>query len=109
MARCLKRVPVRLVAPDDIHLTLVPPWSEVSSPKAVETLRRVIDGFDPFVLTSQHISYGPDPKRPRLLWAACAGGHEIAELRAVIVRLDRRGLAWINVKKIRRLNGLHAS
>ena len=85
LTRGLERFRVKLVAPCDIHLTLVPPWNEVSIPEAVEKLRRVADRFDPFVLTFQHISYGPDPKHPRLLWAECAAGHEIAELRAALL------------------------
>ena len=41
MARELERFPVRLIAPADIHLTLVPPWNEVSIPDAVGKLGRV--------------------------------------------------------------------
>ena len=38
MAPELERFPVRLIAPADIHLMLVPPWDEVSMPDAVEVL-----------------------------------------------------------------------
>jgi 2'-5' RNA ligase len=85
MARGLERFQVRLVAPVDIHLTLVPPWNELSIPNAVEKLRRVVNTFDPFVLTFRHVGYGPDPKRPRLLWAECAAGREIEELRDALL------------------------
>ena len=85
MARSLERYPVRLVAPADIHLTLVPPWNEVSISDAVEKIRRVADQSDPFALTFQHIGYGPDPRRPRLLWAECAAGQEITELQAALL------------------------
>ena len=86
LARGLERFPVRLVVPADIHLTLVPPWNEVSIPDAVEKLRRVADRYGPFALTFQHIVFGPDPRRPRLLWAECAAGREIAELQAALLR-----------------------
>ena len=85
LTRGIERFRVRLVAPADIHLTLVPPWNEVSIPEAIEKLCRVTDRFEPFALTFQHIGYGPDPKRPRLLWAECAAGPEIAELRAALL------------------------
>jgi 2'-5' RNA ligase len=35
----LEHLPVRLVAPADIHLTLVPPWNETDVPGAAEKLR----------------------------------------------------------------------
>lgn len=85
MTRGLEQYQVRLIAPVDIHLTLVPPWNELSIPDAVEKLRRVVEAFDPFVLTFRHVGYGPDPKRPRFLWAECAAGHEIEELRDALL------------------------
>lgn len=85
IARELERFPVRLVAPEDIHLTLVPPWNEMSIPDAVEKLRRLTDSFDDFNLEFRRVGYGPEPKRPRLLWAECAAGEDIAELRAILL------------------------
>lgn len=85
IARELERFPVRLIAPADIHLTLVPPWNEVSIPDAVEKLGRVVDGFGDFILEFRHVGYGPEPRRPRLLWAECAAGQDLAELRAVLL------------------------
>ena len=86
VARGLERFPVRLVAPVDIHLTLVPPWNETSIPNAVEKLRRVADSFEAFALLFQRIGYGPEPKRPRFLWAECAAGQEVADLRSALLR-----------------------
>jgi 2'-5' RNA ligase len=85
MARELERFPVRLIAPADIHLTLVPPWSEVSIPDAVEKLRRVADRFGDFTLEFGRVGYGPEPRRPRFLWAECAAGPELAQLRAELL------------------------
>ena len=82
IARELERLPVRLIAPADIHLTLVPPWNEVSIPDAVGKLGRVADGFGDFTLEFRHVGYGPEPRRPRLLWAECAAGPELARLHA---------------------------
>ena len=46
IASVLERPDVRLVAADDMHLTLLPPWQETSIPTAVETLRRIAAGGD---------------------------------------------------------------
>ena len=85
MARPLERFAVRLIAPADIHLTLVPPWNETSIPTATETLRGVADKAAPFTLAFEHIGYGPQPRRPRLLWAECAAGEELAALHGALL------------------------
>jgi len=84
--RGLEQFSVRPVAPADIHLTLVPPWNEVSPAEAVEKLRRVVDRFCPFTLTFRHVGYGPEPKRPRFLWAECVASKEIAEFRVALIQ-----------------------
>jgi 2'-5' RNA ligase len=85
VARELERFPVRLIAPADIHLTLVPPWNEASIPDAIEKLRRVADRCDDFTLEFRYVSYGPEPRRPRLLWVECAATPEIAQLHAMLL------------------------
>jgi 2'-5' RNA ligase len=85
MARTLERFAVRRIAPADIHLTLVPPWNETSIPAAIETLRGVADKAVPFTLAFEHLGYGPQPRRPRLLWADCAEGEELAALHAALL------------------------
>jgi 2'-5' RNA ligase len=36
-------------------------------------------------LKFRHVGYGPQPKRPRLLWAECATTEELAALRAALL------------------------
>jgi 2'-5' RNA ligase len=82
----LEKLPaVRLVALADIHLTLVPPWDAASIPEAIDKLRLVAGRFDAFRLTFEHVGYGPDPKRPRLLWAECTATAELPALRAALL------------------------
>jgi RNA 2',3'-cyclic 3'-phosphodiesterase len=57
--RELERFPVRIIAPADIHLTLVPPWNVVSIPDAAGKLRCVADRFGDFTLEFRHVGYGP--------------------------------------------------
>jgi len=86
LARSLERFSVRLVSTNDIHLTLVPPWNEASIPTAVEKLRAVADRFGAFALIFQHLSYGPQPRRPRLLWAECVANDGVTLLRATLLQ-----------------------
>jgi RNA 2',3'-cyclic 3'-phosphodiesterase len=76
---------VRPVAPADIHLTLVAPWNEASVPDAIEKLGRIAGTFGAFQLIFQHAGYGPQPRRPRLLWADCGATDAIAALRAALL------------------------
>jgi 2'-5' RNA ligase len=73
------------VATADIHVTLVPPWDEACPREAVEKVRPVVDQFRAFSLVFRHLGYGPDPKRPRLLWARCMETDEIVALRAALL------------------------
>lgn len=77
---------VRPVAPADIHLTLVPPWSEPATADAIARLGRVAGQFGAFLLTFQHVGYGPQPRRPRLIWVDCAATDEITALRAALLQ-----------------------
>jgi 2'-5' RNA ligase len=85
IAKELEHAAIQPVSADDMHLTLVPPWQEDSIAKTIETLRRVATGFVAFVLVVQHVGYGPDPRRPRLLWADCAAVDELEALRAALM------------------------
>jgi 2'-5' RNA ligase len=82
----LDRTAVRPVSTADIHLTLVPPWNEACVADAIDKLRVVAGEAKAFALTFQHVGYGPDPKWPRLLWADCAAGDELAELRTALLQ-----------------------
>ena len=85
LARSLEHRAVRPVAAADIHLTLVPPWKEAFISEAIEKLRVVAGRFGAFSLTFRHVGYGPQPKRPRLLWVECVATEELAELRAALL------------------------
>ena len=46
----------------------------------------MVDRFCPFTLTFRHVGYGPEPKRPRFLWAECVASKEIAEFRVALIQ-----------------------
>src|SRR6266849_4152054 len=60
LAACLKGPSVRLVAPADVHVTLIPPWREASVPAAIEKLRLAARASEAFWLTFRHVGYGPE-------------------------------------------------
>lgn len=53
---------------------------------AVAKLGGVAASFGAFWLIFQHVGYGPQPRRPRLLWAACAASDEIIALRHALLQ-----------------------
>jgi 2'-5' RNA ligase len=86
LATCLERFGVRQVAAADIHLTLVPPWNAKSIAEATDTLRVAVASFHEFPLAFAHVGYGPDPRRPRLLWAECAASEVLTQLHAALLQ-----------------------
>ncbi len=86
LAQGLERFDVRRISAADLHLTLVPPWNAESIPQVVEKLRRAVVNFSGFLLTFEHVGYGPEPRRPRLLWAECAASEPLAQLHGVLLR-----------------------
>ena len=86
MAGELRELPVRLVASADIHLTLFPPWNETAIPAAVAKLQNVAATAAAFTLTFRCLCYGPETKRPRLLWAECEPDEKLSALHGALLR-----------------------
>jgi len=78
-------VRLRRVPENDIHLTLVPPWNEASIPAAVDRLSEVVTGFQCFPLSFERLCYGPERRRPRLVWAECAACPELEALQGALL------------------------
>ncbi len=87
IAKSLDELGVRLIAATDIHLTLVPPWSETFALGAINKLQLTAATFNAFRLTFHHVCYGPHPRRPRLLWAECKATDELVTLRATLLKI----------------------
>ena len=85
LAMPLERFAARLVQASDLHMTLVPPWNEDHLPETVDRLRRAVQDFPSFSLAFERIRYGPDPRRPRMLWAVCHAGAEISALKTLLL------------------------
>jgi len=60
--------PVRWVEGKNLHITLVPPWYEENTDAALKKLERV-ENSGAFDVYFRSVSYGPNQKFPRLIWA----------------------------------------
>jgi RNA 2',3'-cyclic 3'-phosphodiesterase len=106
MARPLERFAVRPIAQQDIHLTLVPPWNEPAVSNAIGKLRLAVERHYAFTLEFRHVGYGPDPKRPRLVWVDCSTSKELMDLHAALMlafgqRDERLFLPHVTLARIR--------
>lgn len=63
---------VRWTRPENLHLTLVPPWQCLDVEAVCRALCDEAAWQSPFEVFFEHISFGPDPRRPRLVWATGA-------------------------------------
>ena len=85
MARVLEQSPAKLIAPAEIHLTLVPPWNVSDPTDVIEPLGAIVGGFAAFMLTFAHLGYGPQPRWPRFLWVDCSAPDALATIRAALL------------------------
>lgn len=73
-------MPVRWLEGKNLHITLVPPWQEKNIPEALEKLALFANKFSNINLAFNEISFGTDPRRPRLIWASGEAPTQLVEL-----------------------------
>jgi len=72
---------IRWLKPNNLHITLVPPWYEDDSGiKKVEDLLDLV-GRKKFTLEFYRINYGPNPKKQRLVWLEGEAPHRLIDFR----------------------------
>lgn len=64
-----KNIPVRWLKGKNLHLTLIPPWEENNIGKLIEALKREELRIGSFEINLNRVSFGPNPREPRLIWA----------------------------------------
>jgi RNA 2',3'-cyclic 3'-phosphodiesterase len=74
-------LPVRWVAPKNLHFTLIPPWEELNVQKLITKLGKQIKGFAPFKLLLNHLTLGTNAKTPSLIWAVGPTSDQLCDLR----------------------------
>lgn len=80
LERRLPPIPMRKIPKHDMHITLVPPWTEKDVAGAAKRLGKVLKGVLPFSLKLKHLEYGPTPGNPRLIWVRCEASKQLIEL-----------------------------
>ena len=77
-----KKLPVRRIKSENLHITLVPPWYEEEEKlhKLIEGLRELGLNINPFKIHFEKVEFGPDTKRPRLIWAIGGKPAEVDQL-----------------------------
>lgn len=61
--------PVRWTEGKNLHITLVPPWKETNIPLILKRLETLKGAFPDVVLEFKGVSFGPNERSPRLIWA----------------------------------------
>lgn len=86
-----QKLPVRWLQGKNLHITLVPPWYESDIEKIKEKLAPIRERCGSFEIRFENITFGPDPRRPRLIWAEGEAPLEIRNLKLEIERsLNRK-------------------
>ena len=62
-------IQVRWAKPENLHLTLVPPWDCRDIDPVCRALENDVAGRAPEEVLFDKVSFGPDQRRPRLIWA----------------------------------------
>ncbi len=76
---------VRWIKGGDLHVTLFPPWSEEDVAAVIERLRGLVPPST-FSANFRGISFGPNTRLPRLIWAYGPPPPELFDLRDALER-----------------------
>lgn len=75
------QLPVRWIADEDLHITLIAPWE--ATDEEIEKIKDKLSNTNfvrPFEASFKKITYGPDLREPRLIWAEGEASKGIIEL-----------------------------
>lgn len=80
-------LPVRWLSGKNLHITLIPPWYEQDPDAVIQKLKITTIGCAPFDIEFKEVTYGPDPRVPRLIWAEGQAPQDIHRLKAQIEKI----------------------
>jgi len=83
----LNGIPARWIPPNDIHLTLVPPFETQDVYFARYKLRKALTGMHQFPLRFVRLNWGPNKERPHLIWVECAASQELIALKKKLLKM----------------------
>ena len=75
------RLPVRWILPPNLHITLMPPWYESDLDPIKDKLKSLTGKFSSFSVEFHAVTFGPDPKHPRLIWAEGPYNRKLADIK----------------------------
>lgn len=79
---------VRWMRPEKLHLTMVPPWLCADCDSVCRVLQEVAGNFAPVPVRFDRVSFGPDRRSPRLIWATGRAPDTLAALHRVLSPLS---------------------
>lgn len=82
-----QNLPVRWLAPKNLHVTLIPPWYEDNVERVKSILRSAVGSAKPFTISFDRVEFGPNLRQPRLIWTHGSCPPEILALRMGIARV----------------------
>lgn len=77
---------VRWLTGKNLHLTLLPPWATAEPDGIIKRLKTLAGTLGPLDLKFTRAALGPDPKQPRLIWAAGEPNSKLVSLKAAAER-----------------------
>ncbi len=83
-------LPVRWLKGKNLHITLAPPWRTWDWKEIYEKLKAIKQ--EPFKIVFDKISFGPNPKEPRLIWVSGKAPKQIYDLRYKIYEIIEQEL-----------------
>lgn len=78
--------PARFIPPEDIHMTLLPPWEMTDQDYTENKIREALKSATPFTLKSKCLSCGPNVMKPKLLWIKCEASQELIQLKKSLLK-----------------------
>lgn len=88
--RRYRKLPARWLNGKNLHITLIPPWYEEDVERVKKSLRHIRNKVQPFKIEFQKVSYGPDPRRPHLIWAEGKTPKKLLVLKRELERILRK-------------------
>ena len=104
---------VRWIRPEDMHITMVPPWMCGELDPVCNALQAAAASQAPIQVRLDSVTFGPDARRPRLIWAKGTASEGLAgfsgRLRAAFGDGQEAGRRFLLHLTIARFNRQEAS
>lgn len=83
----LRILPVRFIPIKNLHVTLIPPWNEKNTENVKSLLLQQKNWVKPFYIEFTQVTFGPNKKHPRLIWAEGNPSRQLAVLKNSLEKL----------------------